>query len=374
MEYRSMDKIGEKVSLLGFGCMRFPKDEQGEIDEVLTEKMLDEALKCGVNYIDTAYLYHNRTSEDALGKLLKKYDRSSYKLATKLPDWILDSKEEAQKILEEQLSKLQTDYIDFYLLHALDARRWEHIKKLDLISLCRQWQRAGKIRHLGFSFHDGYEVFEEIIKAENWDFCQIQLNYMDADFQAGERGYRLTEELGIPLIVMEPIRGGMLVNLPKDLAERFHQVDKEASLASWALRWAASHSNVKVILSGMSSYENVLDNLNTFKEYKPLGEEEAAAVRDVQKELLNRVKSRCTGCGYCMPCPFGVNIPENFQFYNACSLFDDARSRRLYYGMGKTQSTACRECGKCEKACPQHIKIREELKNVTDFFQPEEGC
>lgn len=371
MEYRSMDKIGEKVSLLGFGCMRFPKNEQGEIDEALSEKMLDEAVRQGVNYIDTAYLYHNRTSEDALGRLLKKYDRSSYKLATKLPDWILDSREEAQKILDEQLSKLQTDYIDFYLLHALDARRWEHIKKLDLVGLCRQWQREGKIRYLGFSFHDGYDVFEEIARSEEWDFCQIQLNYMDTEFQAGERGYRLTEELNIPLIVMEPIRGGMLVNLPEDLTDRFRQVDKEASLASWALRWAASHPNVKVILSGMSSYENVLDNLNTFTQYKPLSEEEAAAVRDVQKELLRRVKSRCTGCGYCMPCPFGVNIPENFQFYNACSLFDDARSRRLYYGMGKTQSAACRECGKCEKACPQHIKIREELKKVTEFFQPQ---
>src|ERR1035437_92310 len=270
MEYRTMGKTGVDTSLLGFGCMRFPKLENGKINEPESEEMLDIAYKNGVNYFDTAYPYHDGDSEPFVGRMLNKYDRSSYYLATKLPCWEVHTIEDAHRLFESQLNRLDKNYIDFYLLHALGKESWERMLGLEVIEYCEQLKAQGRIRHFGFSFHDEYPVFEKIAAYRAWDFCQIQLNYMDVDEQAGMKGYLLAEKLGIPVIVMEPIKGSSLANFPEDITSVFHKIDPTASTASWALRWTASLPQVRLILSGMSSKKQVQDNLKTFSPFVPL--------------------------------------------------------------------------------------------------------
>lgn len=365
MEYRKMDKLDVAPSLLGFGCMRFPKKEDGKIDEERAEKMIDLAIKKGVTYLDTAYPYHNGDSEPFLGRVLNKYNRSSYLLATKLPVWNVERKGDATKIFNEQLKRLDKDYVDFYLLHALDRDKWKKVLKLDILGEIEALIKEGKIRYFGFSFHDTYDVFEEILTYRNWDFCQIQYNYLDTDIQAGDRGYALTAKMGVPLVIMEPIKGGNLVNLPGDLSSLFTDYDQSKSLASWALRWVGSHDNVKVILSGMSDEEQVEDNLATFNHFTPLNREELAITKQVHKEIKKRQKNGCTGCGYCMPCPYGINIPKNFQYWNEASMFN--KPERLisgYEDLGKANASKCKKCGGCEILCPQHISIRDDLKMI----------
>ncbi|MDE6419060.1 MAG: aldo/keto reductase, partial [Lachnospiraceae bacterium] len=316
MEKRTWNNCGVETSLLGFGCMRFPTLENGQIDEKRTERMLDEAMAAGVNYYDTAYPYHGGESERVVGRLMKKYDRSSFYLATKLPVWLVKTKEDVTRYFEEQLSKLQTDYIDFYLLHALGKDRWADVKKIGILDVLEEYQRQGCIKQLGFSFHDDYACFEEILRYRKWDFCQIQYNYMDAQEQAGDRGYALTEELGVPLVIMEPVKGGSLAKLPEEVEKTYRALKPDASTASFALRWVGSHPNVKVVLSGMSSEEQVRDNVHIFTDFEPLSEEEQACIKEAVKTLRARVKNGCTGCRYCMPCPFGVNIPGTFKLWN----------------------------------------------------------
>ena len=367
MEKRRMEKIGLETSLLGFGCMRFPVTAEGNIDESEAEKMIDKAIAAGVNYIDTAYPYHNGDSEPFVGRVLKKYDRSSFYLATKMPPWAVESLEDAKKVFANQLERLQTDYIDFYLLHAMNKTAWKKMKDLGVVEYCEELKQEGKIKNFGFSFHDDYETFEEILTYRNWDFCQIQLNYMDMDQQAGKKGYDLTEKLGIPLVIMEPIRGGSLAKFSDDINAKFAAMDPNASIASFALRFVGSMPNVKVILSGMSSMEQVEDNLATFSKFKPFTEEEYAGIEDVVSTLRSRVQNGCTGCRYCMPCPAGVDIPANFSAWNNLHIYQryDVVSWAWENDIGEQhQAKNCIECGKCEKVCPQHISIREDLKKV----------
>jgi len=367
MEYRKMENIGVSPSLLGFGCMRFPKLSDGTIDEAESERMLDKAIKEGVTYIDTAYPYHNGESEPFVGRVLQKYDRSSFYLATKLPVWKVDSAKDTIQVFEEQLARLRVDYIDFYLLHALDKNRWDKVLKNGILSMCEELKKKGKIRYLGFSFHDDYAVFEEILTYRKWDFCQIQYNYMDREVQAGEKGYALAEKLGIPMIVMEPVKGGSLAALPEDITAMFRKANETASTASWALRWVGTHPNVKVILSGMSSYEQILDNLKTFSDFQTLKEEEREVVDQVADAIRNRVKSGCTGCRYCMPCPFGVDIPRNFSLWNEYSMYGNSDAiRQRYLGMAQeARADHCQKCGKCESVCPQGLSIRKDLETVS---------
>ncbi len=366
MEKRMMEKLGAKTSLLGFGCMRFPITAEGKIDEARAEEMLDMAYEAGVNYFDTAYPYHEKASEPFVGKVLNKYDRSTYYLATKLPVWLLEKEEDVRRIFQEQLERLQKDYVDFYLLHAMNKERWEAVKELNVIETCEQLQREGKIKYLGFSFHDDYEVFEEMLTSRSWDFCQIQYNYMDTEEQAGDKGYALTEKLGVPLVIMEPIRGGSLAEFSKDINEKFYKLDAEKSVASYALRWVASHPNVKVVLSGMSTLEQAADNLKTFGDFKPLQEEETKEIDEVVQTLRARVQNGCTGCAYCMPCPAGVNIPKNFQLWNQYHIYQKYETVKFgWEGMEeKERPVSCIQCGKCETVCPQHLSIREDLKRV----------
>jgi len=367
MEHRRIDNIGIDTSLLGFGCMRFPTLENGKINEPESEKMLDAAYKAGVNYFDTAYPYHDGASEPFAGRVLNKYDRSSYFLATKLPCWEVKTIEDAHRLFESQMTRLDKDYIDFYLLHSLGKESWKRMVDLGVIEYCEQLKAQGRIRNFGFSFHDDYSVFEEIIKYRKWDFCQIQLNYMDVEEQAGMKGYLLAKKLGIPMIVMEPVKGSSLAAFPEDITSIFHKVKPEVSTASWALRWVGGLSNVKVILSGMSTMEQVEDNVKTFSHFAPLNKEETAAVEEVRQTLVTRVNNGCTGCRYCMPCPFGLDIPYNFKTWNTYGIYRNKGQVRADWGTSmenKYRAKNCTECGLCEAACPQKIHIRDDLKTL----------
>lgn len=367
MEYRNMENIGAKTSLLGFGCMRFPINADGSINEELAFDMIDKAYQAGVNYYDTAYPYHGGKSEGVTGRALDRYPRDSYYLATKLPMWEIKTIEDVDRIFHEQLNRLGKDYVDFYLMHALNKGSWETIKKLDILAYCEKLRAEGKIRNLGFSFHDSYEVFEEIITSYKWDFCQIQLNYMDKDEQATLKGVELSEKLGIPLVIMEPIKGGSLANLPEDITKMFREVCPDNSTSSWALRYVGSFDNVKVILSGMSDMSQVEDNLKTFGEFKKLSDDEQKVVADVAAALKARVQNGCTGCRYCMPCPFGVDIPRNFSIWNQYHIYENVGHAKWEWGSqisDEQKAKNCKKCGKCESACPQKISIRDDLERL----------
>lgn len=367
METRKMDKLNIETSLLGFGCMRFPTTADGEIDESEAERMLDKAIVAGVNYIDTAYPYHNGKSELFVGKVLKKYDRNSFYLATKLPVWLVHTVEDVDRLLDEQLHKLQTDHIDFYLMHAMDKAHWDQMKEIGCIERLEKLREAGKIKYIGFSFHDKYETFEEMIEAKDWDFCQIQLNYMDTREQAGLKGYELAASKGIPLVIMEPVKGGSLAVFAEDIMDKFHRLDADASAASFALRWVGSLPGVKVILSGMSTMEQVDDNLKTFGSFKPLTGEEEKTISQVTEILRSRVQNGCTGCRYCMPCPAGVDIPGCFASWNTYHMYQNYNVVKWRWeqalGEGK-QAKNCIKCGKCEQMCPQKLSIRLNLEKA----------
>ena len=368
MEKRRFEKLGIDVSLLGFGCMRFPTDAEGKIDRPLAEKMLDKAIASGVNYIDTAYPYHGGESELFVGEALKKYDRDSFYLATKLPVWFVNTVEDVDKYFNEQLQKLQTDHFDFYLMHAMNKDSWKKQRDLGTVKRLEELKAEGKIRFLGFSFHDDYDTFEEIIRYRDWDFCQIQLNYMDIDEQAGMKGYKLAEELGIPLTIMEPIKGGSLAGFSDDIMAVFNEARPGKSAASFALRYVATLPNILTVLSGMSSMEQVEDNLDTFNNFVPMEEKEYKAIDKIKDIMNSRIQNGCTGCRYCMPCPFGVDIPGNFSVWNRYHMYQKYDVVKWQWeGIEKEgkQAVNCRECGKCEKACPQHLSIRDDLKRVT---------
>jgi predicted aldo/keto reductase-like oxidoreductase len=367
MEKRKIETLGISTSLLGFGAMRFPLTENGNIDEPISEKMLDLAIANGVNYIDTAYPYHNGESEPFVGKVLSKYPRDSFFLATKLPQWLVKNLDDAKRIFEEQLIRLQTSYFDFYLIHSVNLETFTKMVSLGVLTYLQELKAQGKIKYLGFSFHSSYEDFEKIVTFTDWDFCQLQYNYLDTEEQAGKKGYDLTKKLGIPLIVMEPIKGGSLAVLPPDLEAKLKALDKEASSASYALRWVGGHENVKVILSGMSTLSQVEDNLKTFRTFKSLDKTEAKVIEEISTIMKSRAGNGCTGCRYCMPCPFGVDIPGNFSLWNKYRMFQNYAIVEKMWKHEKSQKErplSCTECGRCVPLCPQHIDIPNDLKKV----------
>lgn len=366
MEYREL-KNGYKSSLLGYGCMRLPLMEDGKtVDEVETRKLLMKAYKSGVNYFDTAWPYHGGQSERVVGKIMKELPRDSFYFATKMPAWYVNSLEDAEKVFKEQLEHLQTDYIDFYLLHAMNRGSYDKLKNLGIVDLLQTYKDQGKIKNYGFSFHDEYDTFEYIIKERDWDFCQIQFNYVDKDTQATMKGYRLAEELGIPLVIMEPVKGGNLANIPKDVIGPMDEYRPGLTPSAWALSWVGTFSNVKVILSGMTTMEQLDDNLNTFNDFKPLSDDEMAAMEKVNEEITARTQNSCTGCRYCMPCPMGVNIPKNFSIWNNYHKFMNRGGAQWEWSQmpESERPYACVKCGKCETMCPQKISIRDDLEKV----------
>ena len=366
MEYVNIEKLDARVSRLGFGCMRFPVTADGAIDEPRALAMLDTAYKAGVNYFDTAYFYHNRTSEEFVGRALKAYPRESFYLATKLPMSLINSFEEAKEIYEGQVETMQVEYFDFYLLHCLHTKNWKKVLDFGLIDFLLEEKKKGRIRRLGFSFHDHYDVFEEILTYRDRDFCQLQLNYMDTDVQAGLKGYELAKARNVPVIVMEPVKGGSLAMLGEELCMPFKQMHPDWSVASWAMRWVKELDNCKVILSGMSSEEQVADNLATFADPKPLTEDDMQTIKKVRGMIEARTFVGCTDCKYCMPCPFGVNIPQNFAMMNEFAKYSNpGRLNFQWNDMEENErASQCKACGKCETACPQGIPIREKLHEI----------
>ena len=372
MKYREFGKTGLKVSALGFGTMRLPLLEDGvTVDEKEAVRIIRHAIDSGVNYVDTAYPYHQGTSEIVVGKALGDGYRDKVFLADKSPIWKLEKESDFDSILEEQLQKLQTDHIDFYLFHALNKERFEKIKNFHLIDHMLEARKAGKIRYLGFSFHDDLEVFKQIVDyTDQWDFCQIQYNYMDEHSQAGVEGLRYAHAKGIPVIIMEPLRGGRLVNLlPESAKELFAQDEEHRTPAQLALKWLYDQPEVTCVLSGMNSMEMVEQNVRTASEYGVgcMTESDRALVEAVRQEITKHVKVGCTGCGYCMPCPRGVDIPGTFRCYNAMYSEGKKSGRRDYlqctaFRKNPASASQCVGCGKCEQHCPQHIEIRRELK------------
>ncbi len=369
MEYRNWDNLGAQSSLLGFGCMRFPKRADGSIDEPEAERMLNRAKQAGINYFDTAWGYHSGACEPFLGRAIAKWDRESFYLATKLPTYAVETLDDAKDFFEQQRRRLGVEYFDFYLLHTLNGPRFQKMVDLGVVDWCLELQRQGRIKRFGFSFHDGYAAFAQIMAHHKWDFCQIQLNYMDTDAeeQASMKGYELAASQGVPVIIMEPVRGGGLAQLPDAVRGAFRREHPEWSDAAWALRWAADLPNVLTVLSGMSSMEQLEENLATFDGLRPLTRAEHAAVEETAAAILSRTNNPCTGCRYCMPCPSGVDIPVNFRIWNQYGMYQNTAGAVQSWKFeikDEARAKNCVGCGACEKLCPQSIDIRKDLARL----------
>jgi len=373
MQYRHVPKNGDQLSALGFGAMRLAT-KRGRIDEERATCQIRDAIDKGVNYIDTAVPYHGGESERFLGRALGDGYREKVKLATKLPPWSVKTREDMDRILDIQRKKLQTDHIDYYLLHSLDANHWKRLRDLGVLQFLDAAKTAGKITNAGFSFHGDRKTFFEIIDAYDWTFCQIQYNFLDETNQAGTEGLRYAAAKKIAVMVMEPLRGGMLAGkLPAEVAQCYSQAVTKRSPAAWALRWVWNHPEVTVVLSGMNDEAHIAENLQTCEDALPgtMTVDELAMMERVAGAYKRLMKVGCTGCAYCMPCPFGVNIPQCFFLYNEYHMGINRLMTRGMYGMGlmgvmgtPADASLCRQCGKCVKACPQKIAIPEELKNV----------
>ncbi len=369
MEYRNIEKLGETVSLLGFGVMRLPKcgPAEEDIDYEPAKAMLDKALAEGVNYLDTAYPYHNGASEKFLGKALAGRPRESYHLATKLPVFIIKTREDAERIFNEQLARLQTDYIDFYLLHGLDSELWQTVESLDLHGFVKQKKAEGKIRHIGFSFHDEPEHLETICAAyDDWDFAQIQLNYLDWELYKSKEQYEILQKHGLPIVIMEPVRGGMLAEVGPKAAAVLDAARPGKSPASWAIRYAASFPEVMTVLSGMSNMAQLEDNLAAMQPFEPMTAGDKTALDSALSALKETAAIPCTGCRYCMPCPQGVNIPGLFWLFNGSARNGGPEAfAAAYRWVGDWEKPQnCIDCGACESICPQHLPIPALLRRV----------
>ena len=370
MKYRK-DKYGNDISILGYGCMRFTQ-KGGKIDFEKGEQEILAAVEGGINYFDTAYIYPG--SEVFLGQVLQKNNlRSKVKIATKLPHYMIKSVEGMERMFQEQLKRLQTDYIDYYLMHMLnDPDTWQKLLDLGIGQWLKEKMQSGAIRQLGFSYHGGSDAFCRLIDAWDWDFCQIQYNYMDEHSQAGRRGLQYAHSKGIPVVIMEPLRGGKLVHmLPETAKKIFREYPISHSPAQWAFRWLWNQKEVTCVLSGMNSLEMVKENISAASsaEIGDLGEAEEAMLKEVVAAINSKMKVGCTGCGYCIPCPKHVDIPGTFAAYNHLYTEGKFSGWKEYFmctAARKTSTAAsnCIGCGKCESHCPQHIPIRQELNNA----------
>ena len=375
MQYRK-DKYGNPISILGYGCMRFTKTA-GAIDMDKAEKELMAAYEMGINYYDTAYIYGG--SEAAIGRIFEKNGiREKINIATKLPHYLMNSMESIEKCFQEELSRLRTDYIDYYLMHMLnDVKTWDKLVDMGMLDWIHEKKESGAIRQIGFSYHGNTESFCKVVDAYDWDFCQIQYNYLDEHAQAGRKGLNHAAAKGIPVIIMEPLRGGKLVsNLPEKAKQLFAEHPKKYSPAEWAFRWLWNQPEVTCVLSGMNSMEMLEENVRVASECQvgELTEEDSALLAQIVEAINSKMKVGCTGCGYCMPCPANVDIPGAFAAYNVSSV--DGKKEAWYEHMRSslfrkdaTSISNCIGCGKCEKHCPQGIAIRQELKNAGKLLE-----
>jgi predicted aldo/keto reductase-like oxidoreductase len=372
MKYSVFSGIDGKVSKLGFGLMRLPKLYEGKEDINFdeAEKLVDYAYRNGVNYFDTAYVYHNGESEIFAGKILNKYPRESYKLATKLPGWaIKNDGKTVDELFEEQIKKCEVEYFDFYLLHSLNRDIWTTFKSVNAYENLKEKKAQGKIKHLGFSFHGDIDLFKELLNGYEWDFVQLQINYYDWEADNAKEFYALLEEKKIPCIVMEPVRGGSLQKLNNEAVEVFKKLSSN-SPASYALRFVAQLPNVLTTLSGMSNLEQVIDNVNTFNECKPLNDEEMAAIEKANVLFRQNFAIPCTACKYCVTeCPKGINIPECFSAFNEYNKTRELADLNKSYLLIPEESRAhnCIDCKKCTEHCPQEINIPRKLSQIKNL-------
>lgn len=371
MQYRKFDKISKEASVFGLGCMRFNGPASGDsiIDEQKAISLIRRAIDGGVNYLDTAYVYLDKTSETVVGKALRDGYRDKVTIATKMPIEAVKNRDDMEKLLEEELQKLQTDHIDFYLMHGIDKAKWLRFKEIGADVFFEEMKKAGKIRYKCFSFHGSYEDFEYIIKDYDWDMVQIQYNYMDINNQAGTKGLKLAGELGIPVVIMEGLLGGKLAKAPSNVQALYDAFPTKRSAVEWAFRWLGNNPQIMTILSGCNEAEQIDENLRIFDNVTVncMSDEEKQLMDKVREAYNDRTKIGCTGCRYCMPCPNGVDIPGTFAVWNEASLYEtDPKTSWPYMMITQHQATPdkCVECGACEAACPQHLSIIESLKTA----------
>ena len=371
MKYRNFGKLSWRPSALGFGAMRLPimDKDSSKINEPEAIEMIRYAIDQGLNYIDTAYPYHQGQSELIVGKALQNGYREKIKIATKLPVWLVKKPEDFDRFLNEQLEKLQTDKIDFYLLHGLNKERWAHIHKLGVLSWSEKAIADNRIRHLGFSFHDNYDVFQKIIDAyDKWAFCQIQYNFLDVNFQAGVKGLKYAYKKGLAVVVMGPLKGGKLANPPKGINNLWQKERKYRTPVDWALQWIWNQPEVSLVLSGMSNLKQVKENIESANRssVNSLSKEELSLIEKVREKYKELQPIPCTTCRYCLPCSQGVDIPKIFEIYNSMGVFYSKKKAKENYRLLKESQKVknCIECGKCESLCPQNIKIIDWLKKV----------
>lgn len=377
MLYRELGSTGENISILGLGCMRFPvlNGNYGAVDLKQTVSIIRNAIDNGVNYLDTAYPYHNGQSETAISEALNDGYRDKVFVADKLPSWLVQKREDMDYYLEEQLNRLNMDQIDFYFLHSIKEDSWQNLEFLGVLEFLDNAKDDGRIKYTGFSFHGELELFFDVIDSYNWDVCQVQYNIVDENYQAGKEGIRYASNQGIGVVVMEPLRGGNLVNMiPTEVQEIWDLAPVKRSPAEWCLKYLWDQEEVDVVLSGMSSLEDLYENLKIAESglANSLMPEEHEIIREVQSAYRQRKEIDCTQCGYCMPCPSGVNIPGNFQRLNNVYMFQDVDNARMnYYMLLKDEERAsnCNKCGECEKLCPQMIPIKNILKKVRKTFE-----
>jgi len=376
MQYHTFGRLDWKASALGFGAMRLPTidGDAARIDEAEATRMVRFAIDQGVNYVDTAYPYHEEMSEPFLGRALQDGYRERIRLATKLPCWHVESAEDFDRYLDEQLKRLQTDHVDFYLLHGLNAESWTKVRDLRVLRWAERAIADGRFHHLGFSFHDRLEVFKEIVDASDlWLFCQIQYNFMDIEHQAGTEGLEYAASKGLAVVIMEPLRGGLLArNVPAAAQAIWDSASRRRAPADWALQWVWNHPEVSVVLSGMSTMEQVEQNIASASQSGP------GTLTDAELALFDRVRGKyrelaripCTDCRYCLPCPSGVNIPRVFEIYNEAKIYgDEEAARGSYSWLDEAQrAELCVECGECLDKCPQQIEIPDWLARAHELL------
>ena len=369
MKYRTMGKLGIKTSAFGLGCMRFNGEASGDstIDEQKAVSLIRRAIDGGVTYLDTAYVYLGKTSEIVLGKALLDGYRDRVTIATKMPAHAVHDRAEMQALLDEELKKLQTDHIDFYLMHGINKETWEYFKSIGAPEFFDDMKREGKIRYKCFSFHGPYSDFEYILNDCDWDMVQIQYNFMDINNQAGTRGLELAGSKGIPVVIMEGLLGGRLSKAPDNVQALYDAFPVKRSAVEWAFRWLCDHPQVSVVLSGCNEKAQIDENLRIFDTVEPgiMTEEEKQLMDNVRAAYLSRTKIGCTGCRYCMPCPNGVNIPGIFSVWNNVSLYGIKPEQDWQFNQIRSKEAGadkCVGCGACEAACPQHLDIIEGLQ------------
>ncbi len=376
MDKKFFPSLGDSITRLGYGCMRFPKHEDGTMDMDAAVKLIRQGYELGINYFDTAVVYHGGDSEKALGEAMSIFPRDTFYLADKMTSSAFQDEESMKALFHKQLETLKTDYIDYYLVHSVNRNNIQKYKDCHVVEYLLEMKKQGKIRHLGFSFHDTEPMLKEVVESYPWDFVQIQLNYLDWKAMHADRLYQVLVDHNLPCMVMEPVRGGYLANLSDDCNAKLKALDPDASIASWAVRFVSQLENVAVVLSGMTTEEQLLDNVKNLGEFKALSEKELAVISEVTDDMCKLNDIPCTGCRYCMDCPKGVDIPEIFNIYAQWKVFGKAErlvsgyENAMNHGKGATN---CVKCGLCKKQCPQHINIPEELARVHACYLEEKA-